>query len=99
MYEVRPELHDLKPLAKEPIAALYLAFLHLQTSGLLSDPFTGTTGTARGLDLLRSGRCCGNLVPAMDVNGKLKKSLQLQVQLLHEIAKTSPRRKKYHSME
>ena len=67
VYEVRPELHDLKPLAKEPVAALYLAHLLLRTSWLRLEPFTGTTDTARGLQMLCSGLCCGNLVPTMDV--------------------------------
>ncbi|CAE7560992.1 unnamed protein product [Symbiodinium sp. CCMP2592] len=90
VYSVRPELHELCG-QKDRQAWLYLALLHAKTSGVLPDPFTGRTGTATALQLLRSPRCRGNLRDSLED----KIEIGTPEKTLHEIALLSPKRSRY----
>ncbi|KAK3279997.1 hypothetical protein CYMTET_12143 [Cymbomonas tetramitiformis] len=90
-YGIREDLWDLRG-QKQRIASIYLARLHQMTSGLLPDPFTGRTGAAQAMTILRSGHCCGNIIASINVNGA---ALQVEAGALLEIGCQSPERK-YH---
>ncbi|KAL7554906.1 hypothetical protein ACHAWF_018454 [Thalassiosira exigua] len=91
-YQIRDDLRDLHP-PKTRQACTYLALLHGTTSGLFPDPFLETSGTQKALSLLRSGRCCGNLLTNMDDDGV--EGLESEVATLLQIAYLSPARKYY----
>lgn len=97
-YELRPELQDVRASSTDRLASLYLAHLHQITSGVFPDPFTNTTGTSRAFEILRSARCCGNLINSLDED-RLKTPLLREGTMLHEIACVSPCRANYHFME
>jgi len=98
-YEVRREMWDLHGTSNR-LSWFFLANLHAYTSGLLPDPFTQTTGYKRALDILRSGRCCGNVTISIDDESATKgNSLGAEKKLLNEIASISPERENYHAME
>eukprot|EP00397_Hematodinium_sp_SG-2012_P000073 GEMP01000073.1.p1 GENE.GEMP01000073.1~~GEMP01000073.1.p1 ORF type:complete len:1696 (+),score=289.10 GEMP01000073.1:2025-7112(+) len=91
VYTLREDLRDLHA-QNHKIAWFYLAHLHAVTSGLLRDPFTGSTGTARAMLILRSGRCCGNNITSVS---ELPDSCAQEVQELRDIASLSPSRTYY----
>jgi len=97
-FEVRPELRDLKSCSANRLQWLFLSQLHLATGGLLSDPFTGTTGTQRALDIFRSGRCAGNPLTSINV-ADFGPGMQHETRLLLEMLTVSTARADYHSME
>lgn len=97
-YEFRPELQDVRASSSDRMASLYLAHLHQCTSGLLPDPFTGTTGTSRAFEILRSARCCGNLINSIEEE-RLEAPLSREGLMMYEIARVSPIRTDYHDME
>ncbi|GAB0493622.1 hypothetical protein MMPV_004907 [Pyropia vietnamensis] len=53
-------LKRLQPTAPNRTALLYLALLHVWTSGVLADPFAGLAGAEAGLRLLQGGNCSSN---------------------------------------
>eukprot|EP00929_Paragymnodinium_shiwhaense_P027567 TRINITY_DN16159_c0_g2_i1.p1 TRINITY_DN16159_c0_g2~~TRINITY_DN16159_c0_g2_i1.p1 ORF type:complete len:3364 (-),score=863.27 TRINITY_DN16159_c0_g2_i1:158-10249(-) len=86
VYSVREDLRELHG-QKDRLAWLYLAKLHALTAAPFADPFLGRTGTAQALQLLRSGRCRGNL------DGAGGWACETSDKTLVEIAKCSPLRR------
>eukprot|EP00854_Cymbomonas_tetramitiformis_P005609 gene5609-6794_t len=88
-YTLREDLRDLRG-PRERLACIFLARLHQLTSGLLPDPFTGRTGGAQAMSILRSGQCCGNVLTSIEGRPAM---LKLEADTLMEIARESPSRK------
>eukprot|EP00961_Rhodomonas_salina_P186406 2516577-Rhodomonas_salina.1 len=99
-YQLRDVLYDIHG-PKDRKAWLFLALLHLMTSDILPDPFTRRTGLSRCLEILRSGRCCGNLLCAIvDANSdSVAQIFDAEVKILWEIAEVAFSRENYHGME
>lgn len=99
-FEVREDLRDLRG-PPDRLAWLYLAQLHAITASPLEDPFTGRSGTAQALALLRSGHCAGNVRSSMLATGggSMSDTLKAHDEALLEIATFSPWRSDYHDME
>jgi hypothetical protein len=79
-YEIDDELRCLRSDSGSTEAWLYLAYLHACTASAMPDPFTGMTGTATAMGLLRSGRCWS----CRPLNGEAQR-------ILENIGELSPR--------
>ena len=55
----------------------------------MDDNFTFRTGTSQAFEILRSGKCCGNLITSLDIT---EEEIESSLAPLVDIAKASPER-------
>ena len=94
-YYIRDVLKDIHG-SKERNSWIFLALLHLYTSDIIPDPFTKRTGLSRCIEILRSGRCRGNLLCSID---STKEVFDLEIETLRDIACAIHAREDYWGME